>query len=497
MAKLPCQNLTASGTSLIVQTVCLGTGLMPKGFGGAIRVGVAATAAGVGGIAILGTSGIGDDCLVIVANGIRATSELDSLVANRADSRIDALSFARRIHIRCPIARLMNTARRLDACGTAAACRRFCSGLNTLALRTLVVVHAVAFVSEENVENALDQNLQPPLRGKLLLIIVGFQRQDLGHLMSAIPAGIQLFALRSTSGFLVDCTDVIVSDGRSRLGIRITASRAGVYGRTVFGASRRRFRHDRIRMSQGFHGIRGKPLAADPADMLVVTLLGAGGSHPNGRIVFVTVSVVDAIQHEGVIPADRHALGVSHPAVCGIAHLVLNLRRQDDGAKGQDNLGNEGHAVGVKEPDCVLAGAGLDDGARHDILRGRGRNTVGNAVTVDIPAHQSLEFLKSLGKLQIGLADDLRGQEDLAAHEVAVLIVEISRDPIVAVDHLVAVTPAGEVFIPADVLLVGFRINGHTGDAKECPIIHTDVFRQNNGFEGEGNTIGTSTEILV
>ena len=67
MAELFGQDCAADGTSLIIETVCLSTGLVAECVGLAVDVGVIATRASVGGVAFLSTSRIGNYCLVIVA----------------------------------------------------------------------------------------------------------------------------------------------------------------------------------------------------------------------------------------------------------------------------------------------------------------------------------------------------------------------------------------------------------------------------------------------
>ena len=67
MAKFFSQDYAANGTNLIVQTICLGTGLVAKCFDLAIGVSIVATATSVSGITLLGASRIGDYGRVIVS----------------------------------------------------------------------------------------------------------------------------------------------------------------------------------------------------------------------------------------------------------------------------------------------------------------------------------------------------------------------------------------------------------------------------------------------
>ena len=496
MAEFFGQDCTANGTSLIVQTICLGTGLMAKLCDLAVGVSIITTRASVGGVALLGTGGSGDNRVVIMTNGIRAASVLNSFLANHTEFGIYTFSLAGRRDILCPIGQLMSALRRLNSRCAAAARRGFLGGLNMLTLCTFIVENIVPLIAKEHIQDLLDKDLQPPLGSGLLLVVMRRHGCLFNRTVTAILANEQDLAMLRASGALGHAADVLVTVGGNDLGILVTAYGTSVANFSVFDTSR--FGFDRtISVSVGFFVVSRVPLATNRTDVLVVPLFGAGGRDPDRSGIVMTVAVMNTIQHKYVIAADRHALGVSDPAVCGIAHLFPDLGRHNDRAIRQDHLGNKGHAVGIEESHGILAGAGLDDGSCHDIHRGSSGDSVGLSVAIDVPADQHLRFLRSLGQLQIGLANDLRGQEYLAAHEVAVLIVEVRRDPLVAVDHLVAVAPAGEVFIPTHVLLVGFNVNGNAGDVAESIKPHFNVFPKNNGFQGKRDGTGGRTEIPV
>ena len=209
------------------------------------------------------------------------------------------------------------------------------------------------------------------------------------HAVTAMHADELHLAMLRASRFL-DCrANVGVTAGRNDLGIRMTANGTRVRDLACLGTSGGGLRRNII-MTNGFHHIGRVPFATDGAFVLDIALLGAIRRDPDRVSILVTVAVVGADQYKGMISADRHTLGVTHPTVGGIAHLFLDLGRQNHSAIGQDHLGNKSLAVVVQESHGILAGAGLDHGSCHDIHRGSGRDGVGNTVSVNVPANQHL-----------------------------------------------------------------------------------------------------------
>ena len=432
-------------------------------------------------ITFLSTSGIGDNCVVIMANGIRAASEFHNLFTNRTEFGVYTLTLTGGHNIFCPIGQLMRTSGRHNSCGTTTACRGFFRSLNVLTIYTFVIENVVTLVTEEHVQDLLNEDLQPPLGGRLLLVVMRRHGCLFNHTVTAMLAYKQDLAMLRASGALGHIANVIMAMCRNDLAILMTAYGTSVANLAILGASGSGLGGG-IVMANSLNLIGGVPLAADQTDMLIVTPLGAGGIYPNGCSIVVSITVMNAIQYECMVSTDRHAFGVTRPTVGGIPLLFLNCRSNDLSTVRQNHFGDQGLSVRIKEADGVLAGAGLNNGFCHDVHGRSGWNGVGHTVAVDIPTNQHLRFLEPLGKLQIRLTDDLRGRENLAAHEVSVLIVEIRRDPFVAVNHLVAVVPTGVVFIPADIFFVGFDIDGDAGDAVEGASIHTNIFSENDGF---------------
>ena len=71
VAKFLCQYVTANGTNLIVETICLGSEHMTERRSLTVRIGVAATGAGAGGVALFGTGGSCYHGIVIVPQSVR------------------------------------------------------------------------------------------------------------------------------------------------------------------------------------------------------------------------------------------------------------------------------------------------------------------------------------------------------------------------------------------------------------------------------------------
>ena len=300
-------------------------------------------------------------------------------------------------------------------------------------------------------------------------------------LIPTILAGIPHLAFLSAGGFLLDGAMIAMSLRLYQFGMGIAAITAGVGDLPLLGTGRRLLGHGVI-VTQGLRVIRSVPLTANFTNVLVISFLTTSRSYPNRRSVVVTAAVVYTIQNEGVVTADGHALGIANPADHGIPLLFFYIRKNNDRAVGQDHLGNERHIVGIIEFHDVLAGSRLNDGTCYDI-HGRGSgNGIRYAITVNVPAHQHLRFLQPLGQLQIRLTDNLRCHENLTTHEVAVLIVEVRRNPIIPVHHAVSVVPAGVVLVPPDIFFVGFDVNSDAGDILKCIGMHLNIFAEYDGF---------------
>ena len=350
---------------------------------------------------------------IVMSQGVSAASVLNSLPANRADFGIYTLSFTGGRDIFCPTGQLMSATRRLNP-GRAATLGGFLGGLNVLTIYTFVIENIVSLIAKEHIQNLLNEDLQPPFGSHSFLIIVRYRRCLFDHAVTAIPAGKYYLALLRASRFLRYSTNVIVPVGRNDLTILMTAYGTSVANIAILGTSGSGLGRG-IVMANSLNLIGGVPFAADRTDMLIVALLGAGRSYPNGCSIVVPVTVMNAFQYKRVVSADRHAFSVTCPTVSGIPDLFLNLRGNDFHAERQNHSRDQGLFVRIKEADGVLAGAGLNNGACHDIHRGSGRNGIRNTVSVQIPANQYLGFFQSFRKLQIWLTNDLMGQEYLTA----------------------------------------------------------------------------------
>ena len=235
-------------------------------------------------------------------------------------------------------------------------------------------------------------------------------------------------------------------------------------------------------MPQCIHVIGRIPFTANCANVLIEASLVTSRVHPDRCSIIMSATNMLTIEHKGMVAADRHALGITDPAVRDIALLFRNSGRRDDCTVRQRDLGDQRYAVRIKESDDVLACLGLNDRICYDIhSRGCG-NGVCNAVAVNIPANQHLRLFKPFRKLQVRLADDLVRQEDLTADQGSVGSVEIRVDPIVAVNNLITVVPAREILVPAGVVFGGFNVDGDAGDVGECKRIDANVFSNDNGF---------------
>ena len=376
--------------------------------------------------------------------------------------------------------------------GCRAAAGTLCRGLDVSAIHALEIVGIAALIAKEDIENVFYEPLQPPLACILLLIVVRLERDRLGLLVAANDASELHLSKLCTGAILDELACVVMALGGKNLGVFITASVAMIGNRAI-GQAIGLLAVLSVRVTKRLNLVGCVPFAANGARVLVIALLRAGGGYPNGFAVGVVSADVRAVEDKFAIPRCGQSFIVADPSVGDVALLFGNLRGCDSCAV-RENVGCDHRfaVLGIKD-DLISLLFLFENGMRVDV-DGRGcRNHIGNAVAIEVPTvnHKDVAFF-CLRKRDLRQANDLRSSEDLAGNEVTVSIVEGCIDPTVSVNHAIACIPSREVFIPTNVLFVGFNIDGDAGNTVKCIVTHLNAVGENDVFEGDGKPFPTS-----
>ena len=368
------------------------------------------------------------------------------------------------------------------------------------AIRTYIVEGIFSFIAPENMHQFLDQ---PPYKAQGCLLfheVVRLQRQTFLQSQAAICA-LQCVFTRCLAGrFHSFCFPKSMTLGRNDFFFPITTNNAITMPDTI-GSTLRLNIHDPIavavtlgcskavtvavfttdaamdcvtagsagcfhftgliRMAQMGCMTRCVILTADGTGMLVIAFFCAGGLHPNRLCILVAASMV----FPGSI--DHQIIRYTNPLIQAIpAHKVMALltgigRRCNGCAIGQLELMIDSTTDVICKLNGIKPFLCFHHRLRVDILHSGCGEVIRASVAIQIPSDDLVGILRIRRNHVNRQTNDLRVQAGFAVDQITVFIIEVDPMPLIAVDHLIAIVPAGEIIIPTQVCFQCFHKYGY------------------------------------